>query len=306
MPNRYQAVSGLIEIADEWLLPNRYVLRAPVRFKEPSIAQSVLHETVHYWQHISSGFLALLAEEEWNRLIAFESEGELRKPGPIRHRFVEEAGEYNLSAQDFHESAARYWEFMIQGNGIDDGIAFEEEMKKQGGAYAIFFTKSRAIYGDHAPIFFPMISHLALQTDHPAYYFDLFMEAVLNRFELGHEPIILEDLWQNHYTYIRTICIRRLQEEGVPSLLMAGQVIKDGSLRENVIYDWSFHRMNVTAEVAIGTDEFYSLKEKYPPEAPDFLIGLMVIDKALASPGSPLERSLLIEWLSPPCVLFSN
>ncbi len=324
MPDRFQPVSGMIELADTWRPPGTGVLRSPARY-EPAISRRVFHESIHYWQHISEGFLTLLAEEEWSRLCAFEDSNDMRRPGPIRQAFVHESGEYGLSPQDLHEAVARYWEFMCLGprvlfsdaegsSGLDSleasgllesGYAFESAMQQLGGGYAHTYRVLNSAYGPLAPALFSLVSHFSLQTRRPVEYFDRFMKEVLTNYRAGTEPLILEELWENAYLDIRSLCVRRIQEEEGQGLLMGGAIIKNGKLRTHPVYRWSLDWMNTVSRSLIGTEDFNMLKSRMQG-AGDRLIGILLLDRALAGPASPHNRSLLIEWLAPPCILFSD
>lgn len=324
MPDRFQPVSGIIELVDAWRPPSTSVLRAPAKY-EPTMSRKVIHETIHYWQYISEGFLTLLAEEEWNRLRAFEDSNDKKWPGPIRQMFIQESGEYGLSPQDLHEAVARYWEFMSQGPerlfsqtkrsteldsfsdlGLSEsGEAFELAMQQLGGGYAHTYQILNSAYGPLTPALFSLICHFSLQTMQPVEFFDRFLKAVLKNYRIKTEPLILDELWESAYLDIRSICVRTIQKQGEKGLLLGGAIIKNGELRNHPVYRWSFDWMNIVSNLLVGTDVFNTLKSQLP-STQDQLIGILLLDRALASPVSPNNRSLLIEWLAPPCILFSD
>src|SRR5215213_11572445 len=86
----------------------------------------VFHETVHYWQQLSQGFLLRRAEEDWQRLIDYERAGQVGRDDSVSREFYREEPTLGFSAHDLQECLARFWEVVaLSPNRImrDDWIS---------------------------------------------------------------------------------------------------------------------------------------------------------------------------------------
>jgi len=327
MPSRFQPVSALIEVEGEWEPPNPLILTAPGQYS-PRISRTVLHETAHYWQYLSEGFLTLLAEEEWGRLVVFERTGAKCPPGPIRHEFLRPDPTLGISPQDLHEGVARWWEFMSQGpqrliaEALADGRlregavqsspsgkhtnSFDIVMELLGGIYGKVYLEVAEQYGPRITIaFFALCSHFALQTRHPAYFFNQFIQLAPNEIELPPAGFNLEMFLKNSFLKVRNLCLQIVRRAGEDKLLMGGAVIKSGLLLEHPVYRWSFHRLNYLAKILVDIKDFPEFASLFP-NASDHSVGILMLDGLLACPIDPPNRGVLSAWLPPPCVRFSD
>jgi hypothetical protein len=89
-----------------WLGPANY---------HPQQSRQVFHETIHFWQYLSSGYLARVVQEDWDRLIAFEQFGTLVREAPRRLHLLQAHPEYSFSPGDLVEAFARYWDVHVIG-----------------------------------------------------------------------------------------------------------------------------------------------------------------------------------------------
>ena len=174
--------------------------------------RAFFHETVHFWQALSQSFLVRLADEEWQRLLAFERTGDVPALGEVRRVFERRDSEAGWSARDLHECLARFWDVVAAG----PNRVLEEEWKAgraealpdvrevlrrrraetaspQGawgkadlvtalimaaGEYASPFLSVAGEELEHAEFLFPWLAHFALQTGAPAETFDRFVREV--------------------------------------------------------------------------------------------------------------------------------
>lgn len=169
----------------------------------PARSRILFHEAVHYWQQLSQGFLVMLADEEWARVRAYEKNGKVSAPGPVRREFERVEPAVGYSARHLHECLARYWEIMAFGPAqvtrLDwetDRTAAHPDFQKAwkqarrrfgrredasgmpdlftamlmiGGEYATPFIDACHQFGHAAAFVFPWLAHLAFGTDRPAF-----------------------------------------------------------------------------------------------------------------------------------------
>ena len=122
--DRYAALPMLVELAEPCAAPHYFALTGPKDWR-PELARKIFHETLHYWQHISQGFLIRLIEEDYRRLQAFEETGKVPAPGNVKKTFMARSNEAGFSARDLMESHARYWDM----HGIGPPRLIEADLK---------------------------------------------------------------------------------------------------------------------------------------------------------------------------------
>ena len=112
--DRYRPVSMIVDLAEDCARPHIFALTGPKDW-QPRLARKIFHETVHYWQHISQGFLVRLVEEDWLRLKAFSETGAASPAGPVKRRYVAVDPAAGFSVQDLVECHARFWDVQAVG-----------------------------------------------------------------------------------------------------------------------------------------------------------------------------------------------
>jgi hypothetical protein len=112
--DRYRPVSMIVDLAEDCAAPHIFALTGPKDWK-PRVARRIFHETVHYWRHISQGFLVRLAAGDWGRLRGFLADGSQLPPGAFKRRFVDPGGPGGFSVQDLVECHARFWDVQAIG-----------------------------------------------------------------------------------------------------------------------------------------------------------------------------------------------
>ena len=75
-----------------------------------SLCRVLYHESIHFWQLLSSAYLANALQDEWLRLLKFEQTGDL---GPVSNavsQIAEQRPGEPFSAHELMECWARYWD----------------------------------------------------------------------------------------------------------------------------------------------------------------------------------------------------
>lgn len=223
MEASFRAVSLLIDTRGQGWETDRDVLWTP-GLSGTRQARMIAHEAIHYWQQLSQGFVVRLAQEQWDRLVEFETFGCDSGPGPLAEEFDRRAPGSDLSARDLHEGLARFWDVMAFGPSQilelewskpdrlanPDLVELYEKMRREAAAPAGTFSGVDFIWamsigaGRYAKPFnsfvehledpfpaaclFPLLGHFAMQTLRPAEMYAKFLETAAPRLlELGKE-----------------------------------------------------------------------------------------------------------------------
>ena len=320
---RFSHIAMLIELDCEPWWPK------PVSFTHgatylPRRSRTLLHESIHYWQQLSHGYLFGLAEEDWEQLLKWERTGEAAPAGPRRRDYVEPHGPHGFSASDLCESLARFWEVLLFGPGplIRDGL---DEAKKNGrrlerlerleaewkelareqplpdrafdlamniaGGYGHPFAVVREILDPQVSlIFFPLLGHFALKTTRPVHFFESFLDELAAPLtELARELGLLDSPPRATagvlYTHVEQQCEAIVRRAGDAGLVHAPDLLQRSALKENDAYAWSFERLA-------------QLSRRVRGDVP--------LDSAICLPGIGEHRELLAAELTPPCVRFRD
>jgi hypothetical protein len=76
----------------------------------PDLPRHLYHESLHFWQLVSSRFLQLLVVDEWERLRAFEEGGEIVPSTRWQNTFGTAAPGEPFSVRDLVECLALFWD----------------------------------------------------------------------------------------------------------------------------------------------------------------------------------------------------
>ncbi len=342
MGSAFRPISGVIEVDWEWRPPSPKVLRHPAAH-EPRESRVVFHETVHYWQQISQGFLAKMAEEDWQRLSRFESDGSLLDAGSYRREFVRRDKDAGFSARDLQESLARFWDVHVIGphrlleldfadphRHIDDffkeqyygfkakgmiihpehggysDLAFDMAMEACAGNYARPYQSLRERFNPVVTgTVFPLAGHFSLQTQRPVEVFVRTVEELAPYLERLPKGQPIHVLWEVCYPLVRDTASRVWHSQGNGNLMMSGTMIVNGPLQEHPVYKWIFSELDCASRVLDGTPFAEKIAKGFGG-LPEGLAGIMAVDYCLSCPGDTTNRSFLVEWLAPPCVCFSD
>lgn len=343
MASAFRQISGLVEVDFPWRAADPKVLRHPIAYDEPRHARIVFHESVHYWQQLGQGYMTKLAEEDWERLLDFEAHDARPQGGARRSAFVRRHPGCGFSAQDLHESLARFWDVHVIGPhrllemDFDDPKRAVDEffkdqyfaLKKQGmivhpehGGYSniAFDMAMDAAAGNYARpykyvrercnpavtgVVFPLGGHCALQTDEPVEVFLKVIEAAARALERLPRQQAIHDLWRACYSTVKTLALRAAGELGLGQLTGGAAVMKKGPLEEHPVYRWIYGELE-RGRVALQDTQFAEALARTFGNVPEGIRGALAVDMCLCCPGDTTHRSVLIEWLAPPCVSFPD
>lgn len=317
-------VSLLIDLDDEWWLPTpaSYVATAE---HLPRRARTLVHESIHFWQQLSHGYLLDLAEEDWRRLLEWEQGGR-PGPGPLRERYRRSEGRHGFSVHDLWECEARFWEVLFVGprvvlqeavtrtrrasltgdvdpdlaelarrEGPPDSQTFDRAMQLSGG-YAAPFAVVRELVGQRAAlVVFPFLVHFALKTDDPVAWFDRFVDELAPGLsaEADRRGIAAagwdQDLAGELYVHAKHEAERIAGDDdgdgGDAALRYAPDLFPGSGLADHPAYAWAFGRFERLAA---------------------HLEGAITLHAAICSPVFPTFRALLAGLLPPPCLRFRD
>jgi hypothetical protein len=276
-------VSMLIELDSEaWPPEPAAYIKTSEYF--PKRSRTLVHESIHYWQQLAHGYLLALAEEDWTRMLAWEQNGGSATTGPRRAHYHQPEGQNGFTASDVCESSARFWEVLLTGpaeilrqaNGRPQPLsdqAFDEAMHL-GGNYALPYAVARRVLDrESGLVIFPFLTHFALKTSRPAFFFERFVEeaapdAAGRAKDLGATGL---------YRLFENRCSEIARREGEAALLHAPDLFRQSPLRANRVYRWSFRRLARLETAA---------------------------DYSICLPG--LQRDVLAMLLTPPCIRFRD
>ncbi len=342
MASAFRPLAGLIETDLPWREPHPKVLRQPAAH-QPADSRVVFHETVHYWQQLTQGFMAKLAEEDWLRLTAFESGKADTGPGPWRRELVRLDPAAGFSARDLQESLARFWDVHVIGPHTlleiefqDPRRSFDEAFqanyftfKKKGlivhplhGGYSslAFDMAMNAAAGHYARPYqyvqqrmnpaltgalFPLVGHFAMQTERPAEVFVRAIAAAAQSIGALPPERAIHDLWSACYSRARNATLAVAQQLGMDKLMMSPAVIQGGPLKRHPVYAWTLAELGLVARLAEDIPLAQVVCGAFT-RGPPGTRGVLTTDFCLACPGDTTSRSLLIEYLAPPCVSFAD
>jgi hypothetical protein len=308
--NAFSHLSLLIDLENEKWWPEPAAFTDTANYF-PRRSRRLLHESLHYWQQLSQGYLFLLAEEDWTDFLEHERTGKPATGGPRRKHFRQPEGQHGLSAWNVSESLTQFWEIFLIGreaanakaaplrSSAPDSTAaaprwtsdddFDGAMLASRDYSEPFRLARRLIDPAYSLIIFPFLAHFALKTRRPAHFFERFItevaapagakvrESGLLDPHSGPGPSVL-------YPYIGDLCAGVAADEGEPGLLHAPDLFASSPLRGNPAYVWSFQRVeHLSARCSRG--------------AP--------LDVAICVPTGS-HRGILALELTPPCLRFAD
>lgn len=340
LANAFSAVSLIVDVAEPSGPPDTLVIRHPAKHR-PALSHIILHETLHFWQHLASGYLVRIAAEEFRRLLAFEATGEAPPAGPLLRAFITRDRFYGYSPRDLLEALTRYWEFHIcgvrnileaerareagrnpefwsevdaliaagahHGPGDPDSysdIAFALGMRGAGGRYARPYNAAvEASSTAVAGLVFPIAAHLAFQTSDPLRFYPRFLDA-LSPIARDYLPASFEDLVVDLYHEARGAAFRILKPVDETPLMSIVE-IREAGLHDHPGWLRAHSHVEWYALNAHDTDEGRKLLARFP-KLSEKNAGLLLLDRLLATPGVPLHRSALLQFFPPHLVRFAD
>ncbi|MFG1814985.1 hypothetical protein ACGFIF_14545 [Kribbella sp. NPDC049174] len=135
MNSRFDFLTGIVHIdadaPDEWAADA--VLPVWARLNDPAwgdrLPRLLIHETVHFWQLLGSGYLTRLVADEWHRLLMLEENGTLLRESArvAAHR---DRSVVPFAADELVEAWCRYWDVHIRG---PVRVMAEEDLERPAG-----------------------------------------------------------------------------------------------------------------------------------------------------------------------------
>ena len=305
--NGFSHLSLLIDLDSEQWWPEPAALTATTTYF-PKRSRRLLHESLHYWQQLSQGYLFLLAEEDWTDFVACEATNRAPAEGPRRRHFRQSEGRHGFSAWNVSESLTQFWEVFLIGRDeatspmleVASEIAAPQRWISDDDLDAAmlasrdysepFRLARRVIDPAFSLIIFPFLAHFALKTSRPAHFFERFIDEVAAPAGAKASEMSVLDPDSEAgpgvlYPEIKQLCDELIRREGEAGLLHAPDLFRASLLRENPPYAWSFRRLARLASRVRGSGE---------------------LDTAICLPSLREHRKILAHELTPPCLRFAD
>jgi hypothetical protein len=307
------------------------------------LSRVLYHESLHFWQFLSSPYLIRIVGRLWNQLLHYEATGELSLEDSL-WQDQETRSSKAFSNYELVESWARYWDVHTR-NPIE--IISEEAIEANGAsldhkgyysyqAYDIVMTKGPncQLYARPyrwllatcdgnsllANVLFPLITNAAFSTLNPAGFFHEAIEIALKSRkirdgirEYADKAINLTWLksWDTVLTEAVAPFVEQQDETLVPFQKAGYQAIEDGSLSSHPI----FRQYVRKADGSNFKLWFQYFHDTSGDETPSFLeysewinhvAKKMPIYGVYGMPGQPFYRSTLGTLVPPPRIEFGN
>lgn len=199
-----------------------------------------------------------------------------------------------------------------------DGEDLMRALLMVAGEYAAPFLTVAGGELEHAVFLFPWLAHFALQTKAPVEAFDRFVE------ELGPElaqtvselletsGVARTDLFEftmlQVFYSVAVLCVANAETAGDP-VGIARTVFAESALGSNPVHLWSFQGPVLRTANALATTQLgENVRRAWGVSASaSQTVGLYLLIRALATPGLPQSRTLLLAaGVVPPCVRYST
>jgi hypothetical protein len=310
--NGFDRCSLAIELAYDFFPFKKEYLEQP-RLHDHTAVRVFVHETLHFWQVLSSGFIANLALSEWRNLLKFECSGEFEPRAKILEDFTRKNIELGFSAYNLTEALARYWDLHITGPqknlrgrllrsnspdlarlGLDNptdlpgseakaytGEQFDNLMLLED-AYAAPYRLSLERWGSlKSVLLFPLVGYFSLQTPAPVEVFCSVMKSnEIDRINFN-EYRDIHIGWRSLFEDIRNLCKLSAMFVGQVGAFTPGwDVIKRSPLNIHPVY---CHYLQTILTLQNKNTDFY-----------------------FACPGDPECRAYLVSYFLPPLTILAN
>lgn len=306
------------------------------------LSRVLYHETIHFWQLLSSGYVANLVGEEWGRLLEYEDTGELPEKSDLVAGHNRPAPGDPFSPRELVECWARYWDVHTrsparivreEGIPVDDPRQLEIEFSAVLPAYTgdAFDTVMQvgedcALYGrpyrwlletvdGHsalAAILFPVVAHAAFGSPDPVALFRRAVERALGSDEIragidGRSGSINLD-WLNSWTAVHGEAVRpAIADLGLPSFTSGLDVISRGPLSTHPVLSEYPERASIRGWIRL-TDPGEVPGDPYGDIQAYALTDAPERDPMVVFglPGQPYYRAGLGRLVPPPRIRFRN
>lgn len=198
--------------------------------------------------------------------------------------------------------------------------AYNLAMEGVGGRYARPYklTGEFLMNPDLAGVLFPIAAHFAFQTSKPTDYFERFVEILAPYALPPRSPETyaapIEELWINLYYIGRELTAPVIYQ--APGLYPLAEIRESGLINHpgyaRVLKNME-HYATLAADGKIGKQIIESyprmleeFESKYEKKVARGLIGFLVLDLVLSTPGIPNHRAELFNLLPPPLIRFKD
>lgn len=229
-----------------------------------SLCRVLYHETIHFWQFLSSAYLANLVQAEWLRLRAFEDSGRWPPVDEAVAALGRTAVGRPFSAMELLECWARYWDVhtrhpgrILREEGIDalhspgpgggySSAQFDRFMQhgRDAAVYARPYRWALERAGGRSKfvnLVLPTIMFCAFGSPDPVAVFVAALDRALKSSEVDHavrnrSDSINLDWLDSYHTVIREAVTPSIQVLGMPDFTAGWDVLARGRLGEHPIY----------------------------------------------------------------------
>ena len=311
MAHGFDRTSLIVRLDADYFPFESDYLQAPAKHEKP-ILRVVMHEYLHFWQLISSGFLANVALGEVRALRGAEPDVALRRS------FIEPHADLGFSAHQLSEALCRFWDshilnpvsllapYRLADPQLDERLRTLDERgllerkrpdgqtEYSGRAFDIWMLHEDAYANPYrlslerlgsalSVVLFPLVGFFALQTQHPV---EVFANAV-RRLEpdVPLEPgFSIHDAWRAVIQRVADVCNDESFKLTGAFVTPGPMVINRSTLSEEPVWAHYADLVSLLAEIW-GVDK---------------------LELYLAIPGDPIARSKLVSSLRPPATLFRD
>jgi hypothetical protein len=316
--NGFDRCSLAIELASDFFPFEEEYLQQP-RLYDNATIRVFVHEILHFWQVLSSGYLANLALKEWENLQEFEHSGKLTPPASILRRFMQRNPQLGFSAWNLSEALARFWDLHICGPqkilrqrllmirspdlerfGLEEptdlpgseaepysGELFDALMLLED-AYAEPYRLSLSRWGSKKSVLlFPLVGYFSLQTPEPVeVFYSVMNNSAIDRIDFLQYRDIHAG-WLSIFGHVGSLCKLAANYVGkVGDFTPGWDVVRKSSLIGHPIYRHYFQIISIVKDFQAWQGN--------------------KIDFYFACPGDPDCRAKLVSTFVPPLTRFVN
>ena len=341
--NAFNHVEAGVSLSDQaTTTADLRALHHPAEFY-PLLSRSILHETLHLWQYLSSGYLMGLVEEDWERLKTYERDGMAASLGPRGQAFRKRSDLLPFSAKELHEGLARFWDMHILGppllieleladpkrtipadfadkyrkekaagrithpeTGGYSSLSFQMAMECAAGDYGKPFLWLRQQTNDLlANILFPLCGYYAFQTPDPLRGFNLLARQGSHEFPNLYSDRAIHEWWREGFFRLGRLAVQAAHQLGGNSLEHMGTAVTEGALTDHPTWALLFE-LRRGAAVHFKTLPLFDPLPDVDPNQHRQIHGQLNLEYALACPGDPDYRGMLVQCLAPSTVRFAD
>lgn len=303
------------------------------------LCRQLMHETLHFWHVLSSGFLANLVGSEWKRLVDFEKSGNVVPAGHLVERMHSKGDDSHFSPSELMECWARFWDVHIRSPAtiireekldVPADAALDSSRYREGGytgtAFDFFMQNGPDSELYAAPfrwllercdrdstlanLLFPPLAFFAFQRRDPVEVFVRAMDIAMRSAEVRDLPSrspsngVINVDWLYALPVIVKEVIIPAYRDTPPTF--GWEVMGRGLLRTHPVYGSYAARWDVLSHDC--QNHFWTTTLTDDARLDEFLISVMKQNPHVLQiyPGQPLYRFILSRYLPAPRISFAN